>query len=550
MKRHLKITAGLSLIVFVLLAAKPSTNDNYFAIIKNLDIFASLYKELNSYYVDELNPNTLIKTGIDAMLASLDPYTNYIPEDKIENYRTMTTGEYGGIGALVQRVNDVNTVLMIYEGYPADDAGMKIGDKILEINGIDLADKSSSEISTLLKGQSRSGIQLKVERVNRSEPFNITVSREKISIKNVPYSGMVNENVGYLKLTDFTQKAGLEVKNAVKELKEKGAKNIIVDLRGNPGGLLQEAVNISNVFIPKGKEVVTTKGKFQTKDETYRTLNEPVDTEIPLIVLTGSSSASASEIVAGVMQDYDRGVLVGRKTFGKGLVQISRQLSYNNQLKVTTAKYYIPSGRCIQAIDYSHRNPDGSVGKIPDSLKVAFKTFGGRTVYDGGGVDPDILVDEKDFAPVTRTLTNNYLIFNYATRYFYDHESIGDPKDFKLTDKEYADFVKWLSDKDYEYETELEIEIAELIKNAKEQKNSQSILDNLAEVKSEIKEIKANDLTTFEKEIRELLEQDIASRYYLERGTIEVSFQNDQDVQAAISLFENPDRYNKLLKTN
>lgn len=548
MKKYLKITAAVSISLLLLMAAKPAVNDNYFAIIKNLDIFASLYKELNSYYVDELNPNKLIKTGIDAMLGSLDPYTNYIPEDQIENYRTMTTGEYGGIGALVQRVDNVNTVLMCYEGYPAHDAGLKIGDKILEINGIDLSDKTSSEISTLLKGQSKSGIKLKVERISEAEPFIVTVSREKISIKNVPYFGMINENVGYLKLTDFTPKAGQEVKNAVKNLKSQGAENIILDVRGNPGGLLQEAVNISNVFVPKGKEVVSTKGKFQSKNETYYTLNEPVDTDIPLVVLTGSSSASASEIVAGVIQDYDRGVLIGRKTFGKGLVQISRQLSYNSQLKVTTAKYYIPSGRCIQAIDYSHRNSDGSVGKIPDSLKVAFKTYGGRVVYDGGGVDPDILVAEKEFAPVSRKLTDKYLLFHYATKYYYDHQEIGDPRNFKITDEDYKDFVGWLSDKEYDYQTKLEIEIDELIENAKDEKNNQQIMSHLKTVQDEIASIKKNDLVTFEDEIRELLEQDIASRYYLEKGLIEVSFQNDLDIQAALDLFKDPVRYQNLLK--
>lgn len=548
MKRYIKITASLSLIVVVLFAAKPAVNDNYFTIIKNLDIFASLYKELNSYYVDELNPNKLIKTGIDAMLVSLDPYTNYIPEDQIENYRTMTTGEYGGIGALVQRVDDVNTVLMCYEGYPAHDAGMEIGDKILEINGIDLSDKSSSEISTLLKGQSKSGIKLKVSRISKPEPFLITVSREKISIKNVPYFGMINSEVGYLKLTDFTPKAGLEVKDAVKNLKSKGAKNIILDLRGNPGGLLQEAVNISNVFVPKGKEVVTTKGKFQKKNETYYTLNEPVDTSIPLVILTGSSSASASEIVAGVVQDYDRGVLIGRKTFGKGLVQISTQLPYNSQLKVTTAKYYIPSGRCIQAIDYSHRNPDGSVGKIPDSLKVAFKTFGGRMVFDGGGVDPDIPVEEHEFAPISKTLTEKYLLFHFATKYFYDHEEIGDPKNFKIGDEDYENFVSWLSDKEYEYETKLELEIQELIKHANQENNNQKIMANLETVQDEIAAIKKKDLITYENEIRELLEQDIASRYYLEKGLIEVSFQNDDDIQAALKLFKDPEKYRNLLK--
>ncbi len=548
MKRLIKISLVMVLSIILLVAAKAPANDNYFAIIKNLDIFATLYKELNAQYVDELNPNVLIKTGIDAMLASLDPYTNYIPEDQIENYRTLTTGEYGGIGAVVQRVDGINTVLMSYEGYPAHEAGLKIGDQIIEINDIDLSDKSSQEISTLLKGQSKSGIVLKVKRFGTKEPFDVTVSREKISIKNVPYHGMINEEVGYLKLTDFTQKAGKEVKDAVKSLKNDGAKNIILDLRGNPGGLLQESVNISNVFIEKGKEVVTTRGKFASRNETYKTLNEPVDTEIPLIVLTGSSSASASEIVAGVIQDYDRGVLVGRKTYGKGLVQVSRQLSYNSQLKVTTAKYYIPSGRCIQAIDYSNRNPDGSVGKIPDSLKVEFRTFGGRAVFDGGGVDPDYPVAEKEFAAISRSLSNHHLLFHYATEYFYSREDIGDPRKFKLTDSEYNEFISWLGDKDYSYQTKMEKEIGQLMENLKEEENNDQVIASLKAADSQIKALKQKDLINHKTEIKRLLEQDIASRYYLERGIIEVSFQNDDDVQAALRLFENPQEYSKLLK--
>ena len=549
MKRYWKTFMALFLAVVLLTATRPANdNDNYFAIIKNLDIFASLYKELNAYYVDELNPNQLIKTGIDAMLSSLDPYTNYIPADKIETYRTMTTGEYGGIGALVQRVDGVNTVLMCYEGYPAEAAGLKIGDQVLAINGIDLTDKTSEEISTLMKGQSKSGIKLTVSRTNTPDPFEVTVSRQKITIKNVPYQGMINEEVGYLKLTDFTMKAGQEVKDAVKNLKSQGAKNIIVDLRGNPGGLLQEAVNISNVFIPKFKEVVSTKGKFQSKNETYTTINEPVDTEIPLVILTGSSSASASEIVAGVVQDYDRGVLIGRKTFGKGLVQISRPLSYQSQLKVTTAKYYIPSGRCIQAIDYSNRNPDGSVGKIPDSLKVAFKTYGGRVVYDGGGVDPDIAVAKAELSPIAKSLTSKYLLFHYATKYYYNHEDIGESREFALTEEEYKQFVDWVSDKDYSYETQLEKDIEALIEKAKDEKGSDEVLSNLQQAKKEIADLKSKDLYTHKEEIRHLLEQDIASRYFLEKGLIEVSFQYDKDVQAALDLFKDPARYQKILK--
>lgn len=547
MRRTKIVIIALVIVSFGTLALKSPSGDNYFAIIKNLDIFATLYKEVNAYYVDDVNPNKLIKTGIDAMLGSLDPYTNYIPEDQIENYRTMTTGEYGGIGAVVQRVDGVNTVLMAYEGYPAHEAGLKIGDQILAISGISLDDKSSEEISTLLKGQSKSGIELTVKRYNTPDTFIVTVSREKITIKNVPYYGMVDNEIGYIKLTDFTTKAGQEVKKAVKDLKADGAKKIILDLRGNPGGLLQEAVNISNVFIPKGKEVVTTRGKYQSKDEIYRTLDEPVDTEIPVAVLTSSMSASASEIVAGTIQDYDRGILVGRKTYGKGLVQITRPLSYNSQLKVTTAKYYIPSGRCIQAIDYSHRNADGSVGKIPDSLKVAFRTIGGREVFDGGGVDPDIKVAPKEYAPIAISLAENNLLFHYATKYYYEHKDFGDPRDFSLSDTDYQNFIDWLQDKDYEYTTEVEKKLKNLIESSEDEDYFSQIEQPLKELLEKNNANKESDLKQYKDQISWLLEQEIASRYELQSGMIEVGFKSDKDVIEAITALNDEAKYKQLL---
>ena len=377
----------LGLIVF---AFSSPSNDRYFQIVKNLDIFATLFKEVNAYYVDEVNPNTLMKTGIDAMLENLDPYTTYIGEDEIEDYLTITTGEYGGIGAVVDRKGGINTIVLPYEGYSAHRAGLKIGDQILKINDVELAGKPSDQINKLLKGQSNSAIKLTIKRYKQEETFDVELQREKITVNNVPFSGMVGADIAYIRLSDFTTKAGAEVGAALKDLKEKGATKVILDLRGNPGGLLEEAINVSNVFIPRGLEVVSTRGKLDAWTKTYRSLNNPVDTEIPVAVLTDNGSASASEIVSGVIQDYDRGVLIGRRTYGKGLVQQTRPLAYNSQLKVTTAKYYIPSGRCIQAIDYSNRNPDGSVGKIPDSLKVEFKTRNGRLVYDGGGLDPDL----------------------------------------------------------------------------------------------------------------------------------------------------------------
>ncbi|MEP2025122.1 S41 family peptidase, partial [Reichenbachiella sp.] len=421
--------------------------DHSFEISRNLDIFTTLYRELNTHYVDEISSEEIIGDGINAMLKSLDPYAAYISEDDIEDYRTATTGEYGGIGAIVGQRNKANTVIMPYIGYPAHTAGLKIGDEILEIDHQNLKEKSSSEISELLKGQPGSEIVLTVKRFGKEKPFDVTLTRSKITIDNVMYYGMYNESIGFIKLTDFTTNAGSEVKNALDSLKSVGATKIILDLRDNPGGLLDEAVKVANVFVEQGKEVVSTKGKMASSNKTYTTPYATSDSEIPLVVLTSRATASAAEIVSGVVQDYDRGVLVGTRTFGKGLVQATRPLPYNSQLKITTAKYYIPSGRCIQAIDYSHKNEDGSVGKIPDSLKVAFKTSKGRTVYDGGGIEPDIAVASQKFSNLLYNMVSQNLIFDYATAYAFKHKSISSPRQFELTDAEYAEFVKWVDGK-------------------------------------------------------------------------------------------------------
>ena len=522
--------------------------DKYFEITKNLDIFATLYKEVNTYYVDEVDPNQLIKTGINAMLESLDPYTNYIPEDDIEDYRTMTTGQYGGIGALIGTRNGKNMIIMPYEGFPAHDAGLKIGDEIVTVDGIDVKEKAYTDISKLLRGQANSKLNIAVKRYGEPDLIQVEMTREKITIDNVQYYGMVEDGIGYIKLSDFTTNAGKEVKNALVELKEQGASKMILDLRGNPGGLLNEAVNVSNIFISKGSEVVSTKGKMTDWNKTYKALNPPVDTEMPLVVLTSSSSASASEIVAGVVQDYDRGVLVGQKTFGKGLVQATRPLTYNSQLKVTTAKYYIPSGRCIQAIDYSHRNDDGSVGKVPDSLKVAFKTRNGRTVYDGGGVDPDIVVELEYLAPIAVSLVNKGLIFDYATEYHHSHPTIVSSRDFELTDAEYQEFVSWLKDKDYDYTTRVENSIDDLIKTAKKEKYYEDIDEQIQSLKLKVHHNKETDLQKFKADIKQILEEEISSRYYLRKGVVETSFSSDESVRAAIEVLNSSERYQEFLQ--
>ncbi|MEQ9229411.1 MAG: S41 family peptidase [Cyclobacteriaceae bacterium] len=538
------------LVAFFLMAAAIPNKDRYFEIVKNLDIFATLYKEVNAYYVDDVNPSQVMKTGIEAMLESLDPYTNYIAEDDIENYRTAATGEYAGIGALVDQKEGVSTILLPYEGYAADRAGLKIGDQILAINGIDISGMQSDQTKQLINGQAKSEVSLTIQRFGNPKPFEVSLQREKITVNNIPYFGMVNAEIGYMQLTNFTTKAGSEVRSALLDLKEMGATKIILDLRGNPGGLLNEAVNICNVFIDQGKEVVTTRGKLEEWTQLYNTLNLPTDTEIPLAVLISSGSASASEIVSGVMQDYDRGVLIGRKSYGKGLVQQTRPLAYNSQLKVTTAKYYIPSGRCIQALDYSNRNPDGSVGNVPDSLITEFKTAKGRVVYDGGGVDPDIMTEAPEFAPVTLSLLNNNLIFHYATEYHFKNDSIANPKDFRLNDKEYNAFMDWLTSKEFSYQTELELELETLEEIATHDAHYDSIKPAIAALKNKIKETKQKDLETYKRQIISILEREIASRYYLERGMIEATFDKDKDILMAVEVLSDEGRYNAILGRN
>lgn len=547
-KKQFRVAFLSLFLVFGLFAFKVT--DKYFEIQKNLDIFATLFKEVNMFYVDEVNPNTLMKTGLDAMLNSLDPYTNYIPEDEIEDYRTMTTGQYGGIGATVGNRNGKTMILMPYKGFPAHEAGLKIGDQILKIDGISLDGKNTSQVSKLLKGQANTKVRLVIKSYGESTSREIIVNRENIKIDNVPFYGMVDSDVGYLKLTDFTSGASREVKDAVETLKKEGAKKIVLDLRGNPGGLLSEAINISNLFISRDKEVVSTKGKIKEWNRTYRALNQPLDLEIPLVVLTSGRSASASEIVSGVIQDYDRGVLIGQRTFGKGLVQATRPLSYNAQLKVTTAKYYIPSGRCIQAIDYSHRDEEGVAPKIPDSLRTAFKTQNGRLVYDGAGLDPDLALETKKYMPIISSLVSKNLIFEYANKYYIQHKQIPSAKEFKLTEAEYQKFVTWLKGKDYNYTTQVEKTLKKLEESAKEEKYYQGIQQQIEALKSKVSHNKVTDLQTFKSDIKALLEIEIVARYYLDKGQTQASFNHDPELQTALDLFKDMDRYHKLLKGN
>lgn len=537
---------GISLLLILLIAYRQPT-EKYFEIAKSLDIFATLFKEVNANYVDDIDPKKLIKEGIDGMLGSLDPYTDYIPEEQIENFRITTTGQYGGIGALIGIINNKTVITHPYKGFPAYNAGIKVGDELIAVDGKDVKNKGTSDVSALLKGQPKTEVEVRLKRMGLKEEVVLKIKREKISVGNVSHYTLLEKGVGYIQLEDFTPGAAKEVAEALLELKGKGANKLILDLRDNPGGLLHEAVNIVSLLMPKGLDVVSTKGKVEDWNKTYTTLNNPIDTEIPIVVLANENSASASEIVAGSLQDYDRAVLIGRKTFGKGLVQTTRGLAYNAQLKVTTAKYYIPSGRCIQAVDYGNRAEDGTVGKFADSLKKEFKTKAGRKMYDGGGLDPDIAIQQEFLGSVTESLLLNGYIFDYASVYTNEHAAPTNLKDFSLSDQQYDQFTEWLQKQNFRYNTGMEKSIRELMESAKEERYYSEMESQLTQLKKQVEVNKANDLVRFKPEIKELLEQQIAFHYNLVEGQATVALRKDEAVQQAILLLNDPVSYKKIL---
>jgi len=515
-----------------------------FKIAKSMDIFYSLFRDVNVYYVDETNPENLVETGINAMLDELDPYTVYIPEKDMDEFNFMTTGQYGGIGALIRSTGEFPIVAKPYKGFPADKAGLKAGDKILEIDGNPANEIPLDEVSERLKGVPQTNVKLVIERPYSGEKFEKELIREEIQIKSVPYYGVVDDNIGYIRMSKFTPDVSREIKNALRELKtEHQIKSVILDLRGNPGGLLVEAPKICNLFIPKGEEIVSTKGKTKKWNKTLKTTNAAYDTEIPLAVMVSRGSASASEIVAGAIQDLDRGVILGQRTFGKGLVQTTIPLNYNAQLKVTTAKYYIPSGRCIQALDYTHRNEDGSVGHIPDSLISAFKTRNGRTVYDGGGISPDIKIESEEVSQMTISLISQNVIFDYATKFAYQNPTIPKVEDFTITNEIYNDFVSFALEQDFDYKTESEKELKELIKIAKREKYYQRAEKEIEALQSKLKNDKARDLNAFKPEIIQFLRDEIVGRYYYQEGQIKTNLKDDNQLDKAIELLKNPEKY-------
>lgn len=534
--------------IFCFAFSKPA--EKYFDIAKSLDIFATLFKEVNAYYVDEVDPQKLVHTGIKGMLESLDPYTDFIPEEDMEIFRISTTGQYGGIGALIGIVNKKVVITHPYRDFPAYRAGIKVGDELISVDGKNIKGDPSIDVSLLLKGQPKTEVEVKVRHYGEKGDVTFTIRREKISINNIAYFGVLEPGIGYIKLDDFTSGASREMQEAVFKLKEQSVTKLIIDLRDNPGGLLQEAVNITNLFIPKGQEVVSTRGKVEEWNTTYRTLNAPQDTEIPIVILTSEGSASASEIVAGSLQDYDRAVLIGERTFGKGLVQTTRSLGYNAQLKVTTAKYYIPSGRCIQELDYSHRKDDGTVNKVADSLRTEFKTKHGRKVFDGGGLDPDLFIEDNYFGTVTVALISAGFVFEYASKYCSENPNKPDLKSFRFSDKEYEKFVAWIKDHRFSYVTPVEKDADELIKAAKQEKFYKDLADQLNNLKIKIASDKDLGLIRFKNEIIEVLEQQIAFHYSLTEGQAEVSLGKDKTVLEARKLLNNLNEYKKILSIN
>ncbi|MBS1782116.1 MAG: S41 family peptidase [Bacteroidetes bacterium] len=544
--------AGIGIVVLFTFFIQAKSADSYFEISKNLDIFATLFKQLNAYYVDPIEPGKLVKTGIDAMLDDLDPYTNYITESDIEEFEFQTTGRYGGIGATMRKREDNIFIGDIYENGPAQKSGLHPGDQILEIDNQPLIGKSIEDISVLLKGSPGTSVSLKIKDAYTRAESKKQLTRGEINVSPVPYAGLIGsgKDIAFVKLTQFTQGCTRQVRAALDSLKngQRNLKGIILDLRGNPGGLLDEAVGMCNLFVEKGQLVVSTKGKVAEKNRAYKTLGTAWDAKIPLAVLISHGSASASEIVAGTMQDLDRGIIVGERSFGKGLVQETVPLGFNARLKLTIARYYTPSGRCIQAIDYTHRNAEGKAGKMADSLKHTFTTLNGRKVMSGGGVEADVKLEDNTPSKLSIVLfTKNYL-FDFATQYAKTHATIAPAGSFSLSDADYAVFGKWLEGKDFAYQTETEIALDSLKSIATREKTFDAIKAEYGLLQTKVAHDKKQDLIKNKEDIKRLLENEIVSRYYFFKGRIEQGLKEDKDAAKAAALLVQPEQYKQLLQ--
>lgn len=539
MKRISMIAAVLSVPVFLFFPKNLAAQSADFSTAKSLEIQYNILKELSNGFVDSVNLEKLVNTGIDAMLGSLDPYTEYIPEEDEQNLALLTTATYGGIGALIKKLDTTGVIIsQPYAGSPAVKYGLEPGDVILKINGEDVLPLNAEECSSRMKGEPGTKVKFLVRKGRSSKTREIEVVRERIHIPDVSYSGILQDSIGYIKIDGFTVNGSEDVKKAVVSLKEKGAQRLILDLRGNGGGLMNEAVDILSIFLPEGTLVVSQKGRKNVgADLEYRTRNEPVDTLIPLMVLVNSGSASSSEIVTGAIQDLDRGYVAGTRTYGKGLVQAIRPVGYNGTMKMTIAKYYTPSGRCVQAIDYSHRNSDGSVGYVPDSLKKAFKTRLGRTVYDGGGITPDSVITSDPYSRIAISLVMNDIINDYAIKFYKENDSIPSVEDFSLTDEQYVDFVKYAVSRDFDSRSGAQVLMEDLLKSAEQEELDDYIRTEAEALKNKLSISKEKMLELKRSEIQPLVEEEIANKYHFTAGRVEAIIKNDSQLKKAVELF-------------
>ena len=543
--RVIIIISGVLLLAFGMLGLKE--DNKRFQISKGLDIFATLFRDVNLFYVDDVQPEKMVKDGIDAMLKKLDPYTEFYPESRIDEFKMMTTGEYAGIGSIIGIKGDYVVIREPYRNSPSHKAGLLPGDLILSIDGENMKGKTVEYVSSRLKGQPGKEVVLKVQRVGEDKPMEKRVLREIVQMPSVPYYGMLNDQTGYIYFTSFTDKAADDVRKAIMELKNKGAQSLVLDLRGNGGGLLDQAVEIANFFLPRGSLIVSTKGKMKQWDKEYTTSKNPLLPDMKLAVLIDRASASAAEILSGSLQDYDRAVVLGERSFGKGLVQTTRDLVYNTKLKVTTAKYYIPSGRCIQAVDYAHRNPDGSVGVIPDSLIKPFKTKAGRTVYDGGGITPDIKIEPEKYARVSQELVMQDMVFDFVNEYAAKHPTLPAPSEFELTDELFNEFKEYLKTKKFEYETATQAMLDKLVKTARDEKYYDQISGQIEALRNDLGHSIDRDLDSFKNEISDILADQLMERYYMQEGVLEYHIRKDKHIAKALEVLANDDEYQKFV---
>lgn len=543
-----KLIVALTFISAVSVVKLQAQTNQDFNLTKNLDIFFSAFRELRALYVDSLKVDALIRSSINGMTEQLDPYTEFVPEEEVGDFDFSLTGRYAGIGAIIQRDSNYVRIAEPYKGFPAQQAGLVSGDRLIELDGKDLKNVDINKVSDMLKGDPGTKVNLKVIKLRGNDTVNLTIKRQRIQLSGIIYSGMLNDGVGYIRLTSFTEGCSRDFRDALMDLRKTGnLKSLVIDLRSNGGGSLDEAVKIVNLFVPKGIEIVSARGRDETSNRSYVTKDQPVDLQLPLAVLVNSGTASSSEIVSGAIQDLDRGVIIGTRTFGKGLVQTVRPTGYNTKLKITIAKYYIPSGRCVQAHNFSQRNQDGSVAFIPDSLKKEFKTQNGRSVFDGGGIAPDIRVESGEYSPIAVGLLSKNLIFDYSLKYYIKHLSIAEPSEFSITDDDYKDFISFLSDKPFDYQKNSERLLKQLIETVKTERYYDETKAELNILSEKLKHDKDKDLQTFKPELVQLLNEEIVNRYYYQAGRIRTMLRSDVQLDSAIKALKNREEYTTIL---